>query len=384
MDKHPIEIWDQLVHAMLHPAILLQSAPATLDGYLITAKELKEALRIQLLRDTLYNKTETEIELLVERYQNTSANLLNLLYQYQQYESITHELKQFYQAVGEQLETIIALLQNTYSRYFNAGQNLPHSLRLREGRELKRYWKIIASTLKYTTGNIQIANILNRCIVKLCQHNDETTVSYHQAAYFQNLLKELSNYLSPTASTPVYVSLTELLISWNFNEYAFIQEVCTGIRKEAENKESDEFRLEFLKTTKKQVCQLITKSNAAFHLEQPTAKQTILEWIAQKFTYMEEETIDSEKKEVKEGIKIHTSISVPVLALITRLFKESGIVTNSNQTEVLKFFTTHFTSLRKSEFSYRHLQSKYYEVDEDTKRKVYDYLMVMANLCKKM
>jgi hypothetical protein len=89
-----------------------------------------------------------------------------------------------------------------------------------------------------------------------------------------------------------------------------------------------------------------------------------------------------EKKEAKEGIKIHTSISVPSLALITRLFKEAGIVTNTNQTEILKFFTAHFTTLRRSEFSYGHFQSKYYNADEGTKKKVYDYLMEMAKLCK--
>src|SRR6185312_6159456 len=38
MDKHPFETWDQLVHSMLHPAILLQSVPDAIDRYLVTAK----------------------------------------------------------------------------------------------------------------------------------------------------------------------------------------------------------------------------------------------------------------------------------------------------------------------------------------------------------
>lgn len=355
-----------------------------MEAYLVTAKELKEALRMQLLHDTLYNKTETEIELLVERYQTISANLLDLLFHYQHYESITRELKQFYQAVGAQLEEIIFLLQSAYGRYFNAHLNLPLPLCIREGNELKRYWKIIASTPNDSGSNIPIINMLHQCIKKLLHHNEETTVTYQQASYLKNLLKELSGYLSATASPPAYASVTELLISWNFNEFAFIQEVCTGIRTEVENKESDEFRVEFLKNTQKQVNQLLEKSNAAFQYAQPTAKQTILEWIAQELTYLEEKAMVPEKQQVKEGIKIHTSISVPALALITRLFKESGIVTNTNQTEILKFFATHFTTLRKSEFSYGHLHSKYYVADDGTKKKVYDYLMVMANLCKKL
>ncbi len=107
------------VHSMLHPAILLQSAPDAIEGYLVKAKELKEAFRLQLLRDTLYNKTETETGLLVERYQTISTNLLDLLFHYQHYKSISRELKQFYQAVAAELEAIIVLLQNAYGRYFN-------------------------------------------------------------------------------------------------------------------------------------------------------------------------------------------------------------------------------------------------------------------------
>jgi len=384
MDKHPIEVWDQLVHSMLHPAVLLQSAPDTIEGYLVTAKELKEALRMQLLHDMLYNKMGTETALQVEHYQSLLANLLDLLFHYQHYESITRELKQFYQAVSTQLETFIFLLQNTYGRYFNADQNLPLSLRLREGLELKRHWKTISGKLEHSSGSTPIAKIVDQCIKKLYRHHEETTVTYHQASYLHNLLKELSGYISTTAPMRGDAFLIELLISFNFNEFAFIQEVCTGIRTEVENKGPDEFRLEFLKSTQKQVSQILEKSNAAFHSSQPAAKQTILEWLGQEIAWLEETAIVPEKAARKEGIKIHTSISVPILALITRLFKESGIVTNTNQTEILKFFATHFTTIRKLEFSYGHLQSKYYDIDEGTKKKVYDYLMVMANLCKQM
>jgi hypothetical protein len=384
MDKHPFEIWNQFVHSMLHPAVLLQSGPDAIAGYLLTAKELKEALCMQLLRDTLYNKTETETGLLVERYQTLSADLLNLLFHYQHSECISRELKQFYQEVGALLETIIVLLQNAYGRYFNADLHLPLPLRLREGRELKRCWKTIANTLNQCTNNIPIVKVLDQCFKKLLHHNEVTAVTYRQAAYFQNLLKELSEYLSNLSGTPVYTSLTELLICWNFNELAFIREVCSRIRTEIENKDSDELRLDCLKNRHKQVRQLLEIRNAAFHAAQPSAKETILEWIRQELTCLEESVKIPEKKEVMEGIKINTSLHVPVLALITRLFKESGIVTNSNQTEMLKFFAAHFTTLHKSEFSYGHLRSKYYDVDEGTKKKVNDYLIGMVNLCKKL
>jgi hypothetical protein len=383
MDTHPITTWYQLVHATLHPAVLIESAPETLDEYLATAYELKEALIMQLMHDTFYNKTEAETGLLVERYQTICGNLLDQLFDYQFYE-VTNELIEFYKAVGTQLESIIAMLQDSYGRYFNANLIPPYSLRLREERALQRLWKNTARTLGESESNIPIVNILDYCINKMLHDDNETAVTYQQAAYLQNLLKELSSYVFRRSYEPGPDSLTELLIGWNFNEFAFIHEVCTSIRREVENKESDECRLEYLKNTQKQMSQVLEKTNAAFHLTRPSAKQTVLEWIAQELTCLEEPAIVQEKKEVKEGIKINTSVSVPVLALITRLLKESGIVTNSNQTEIVKFFATHFTTPHKSELSYGHLRGKYYDTDEGTKKKVCDYLTAMTNLCKKL
>jgi hypothetical protein len=92
----------------------------------------------------------------------------------------------------------------------------------------------------------------------------------------------------------------------------------------------------------------------------------------------------NEKKqgESNEGSKIQTSLTVPVLALLTRLFKEAGIYTNTNQTDILKSVSSHFTTPRQPEVSYGHLQTKYYQIDEGTKKKVSDLLIDMAQLCK--
>lgn len=384
MEKHPIETWDQLVHSTLHPAVLLQAPPGVRDQYLITAKELNEAIRVQLFRDTLLNKTETETGLLVERYQSISAILLDLLFQYQRYGSITRELKQFYQSVSAQLEGIIDLLRNTYSRYFNTGLNLPLAFRHRESLELKRYWKIITSIQGQPGNDDTIMNILDQCMKKLIHQNEKTTVTYHQAFYFQNLVKELLGFICTRSFNPVYTSLAELLISWNFNEFTFIQEFCMGIRMEVQNKESDECRLEYLKNMYKQVNRILERSDAVFHPAQPAAKQTILEYITHELTWLQEAVVVPEKKDIREGNKIQTSLTVPVLALLARLFKESGIVTNDKHAEVMKFFTTHFTTLHTSECSYHHLHSKYYNIDEATKKKVCEYLTMMVSLCKKM
>ena len=134
----------------------------------------------------------------------------------------------------------------------------------------------------------------------------------------------------------------------------------------------------------KQVSQLTEKSGASFNIGQLTAKQMILNWVSLELSYWELRADFPESKEMQDDVKINTSLSVPALALLTRLFKDSGIYTNPNQVEILKFVSSHYTTHRKSEVSYNHLSSKYYQIDEGTKKKVFDHLIQMANRCKKL
>lgn len=384
MKKHSIESFEQLVHTMLHPAAVLQATPEQMTNWLITSIQLKESLSRQLLLDALYSKTEEENEILVERHQIIVGTLLNLLFNHQHHGSLTQIQKQFYQQVAAQLEDILVFLKNNFVRFFNTDLHLPLPVRLREGNELKGQWEIIIKAMPDTESGSRLLQILERHITGLPSIKEETPATYHQVSYLKDLIKEISAYFSTTTCRPVYASLTDLLISWNFNDVAFIREVYANIRAEMEKKESDECRLGFLKVSYKQVSQLLEINSIPFHATLPSAQKTILDWISQELVHLEWTTTTSSSKEINEEGKIQTSLSVQALALFTRLFKEAGIYTETNQTDILKFVSSHFTTSRKLEVSYSSLFNKYYQIEEGTKRKVIDRLMEMAQLCKKM
>jgi len=384
MNKHSIESFEQLVYSMLHPASVMHATPEQITDWLATSLKLKESLSRQLLLDSLYSKTEEENELLVERHQIIVATLLNLLFNHQHHQSITQDRKQFYQQVAAQLEDIIVFLKNNFARFFNTDLYLPFSLRLREGNELKRQWKMIIKAMPGTESNSRLLQILERHITGVLDLKERTQVTYHQVSYLKNLVKEIFGYFSTTTCQPVYASLTELLISWNFNDLVFIREVCANIKAEMEKKESDESKLEFLKISYKQVSQLLEINIIPFYTTLPSGQKTILDWIAQELGHIEWTAVAAESKEINEVGKIQTSLSVPALALFTRLFKDAGIYTNTNQTDILKFVSSHFTTQRQLGVSHASLQNKYYQIEESTKRKVYEHLMEMAQMCKKL
>jgi hypothetical protein len=102
----------------------------------------------------------------------------------------------------------------------------------------------------------------------------------------------------------------------------------------------------------KQLRQLLEQKKIAFDTDQPIAKQIILNWIGQEQAYLQAIVALPEKKEAQEGVKMHTSLPVSILAAIARLMKDSGIITNTNQTDIFNFFTSHFVTQQKKGFSY--------------------------------
>jgi hypothetical protein len=382
MEKHTIKSWDQLIYDLLHPVALLQATPEQVTTWLATSIKLKESLRWKLFFD-LYHKSEEKTEFLIERHQIIVASLLNQLFDYQHHESITEDSKQFYQQVSAQLEEIIIFLKKNFTRFFNADLDLPFPLRLRVENKLKRQWKMITKAMPDSEANIRLMNILDRSITDLLKLKEETPVTYHQVAYLKSLMNEIFTYFSTTNCQSVYASLTDLLISWNFNNLAFISEVFTNIKTEMEDQVSAKGRLEFLKSCYKNMSQLPEINNVPFYATQPAAQKTILHWISQELAHHEWIAV-VETAAMNEGSKIQTSLTVPVLALFTRLFKEAGIYTNTNQTDILKSVSLLFTTPRQLDISFGHLQSKYYQIDEGTKTKVNNLLMDMAQLCKKL
>ncbi len=83
-------------------------------------------------------------------------------------------------------------------------------------------------------------------------------------------------------------------------------------------------------------------------------------------------------------LKLNTSLSIPQLAFIIRLFVEEKIITNTNQSEVLKFFSTNLSTIRQENISYNHLRAQYYKPELSAVEAVKKLLLRLLHLSRKM
>ena len=115
-------------------------------------------------------------------------------------------------------------------------------------------------------------------------------------------------------------------------------------------------------------------------------KEQIINWLNEEilFYQTEQAVVIAMPNPIISDTKIHTSLSVPQLALLFRLLKEEQLITNTNQSELLKVVSGCFTTMHKESFSYGHLHGKYYKIEQHTKRTVYDMLIRLLHLSRKI
>jgi hypothetical protein len=387
MEKSAIEIWDELIGIKLSPNTFKNRTveKQTICNLLKESEKEKEAVRSHLMNEAFSRKNEKELELFIERYQTFIGRLLDNIHKNLKTEGITYEIKKLYEGVSEHLEEVMSFIENYFSKYFNLDQKVPDAYLLASRHEINRQLPEVRKLLKEKEGNQGLIACVLSIIKFFIGHIDGEQVTYRRLIYMKNLLKELYEIKETTTSNLKYSLLDELLIYLNFNDPAFIKNLFNRLTEIFSSLETTDEKIELLRLYHKQTSQMHTRLGVALHPEQSSVKDSILAWLEQELIFWESGNPGGKNKsELTVSIKIHTSLSVPVLSLFTRLFKDAGIVMNPNQAEILRFVSTHFTTQRKTTISYGHLHSKYYQIEESTKRKVYDLLMQMAQLCKKL
>ena len=177
-----------------------------------------------------------------------------------------------------------------------------------------------------------------------------------------------------------------ILISINFNSSELMAYLINELDTLVADEESVQGKLRILKYQLKEINQVTTKPEHALHNDYSSLKEQIINWLNEEISFYQTEqaVVIAIPNPIVSDTKIHTSLSVPQLALLFRLLKEEQLITNTNQSELLKVVSGCFTTMHKESFSYGHLHGKYYKIEQHTKRTVYDMLIRLLHLSRKI
>lgn len=235
----------------------------------------------------------------------------------------------------------------------------------------------------------ELIKIISSTFSKLTNDRDKNPVTYRDLIYLKELLSELSSILLDVNLEDLNVVIRNLLIYLNFNHPAFIVFLINKLSKEVNDQESQQEKVLKLKFYKKEISQIHTKSGVALHKEIMPVKEQLIIWIEEEIIFLQSESEVLKQSTVTEQqndgeLKINTSLSVPQLAYFIRLLVENKTITNINQTQLLKFFALHFTSLKRENMSYGHLRSQYYKIEMPAVESIKNLLLTLVNLSRKI
>jgi hypothetical protein len=345
--------------------------------------EEKEKIRLQIMEEVFNAHEERTLELLIDKYQSVFIRLIDQLYAYQQTNKKQQEYKFLSKAMYEYLNELLYFLQIHYSKYFNHFQKMPFIKMEHIKKELKPKLKTITAAFQRT--------ILNEKLIRLIVHPLEqfissNTITYNESQYMKAITGELLAIDTTVQEEDIIAIVKKILISINFNSPELTAYLINELDTLVADEESVQGKLRILKYQLKEINQVTIKPEYALHNDYSSLKKQIINWLNEEilFYQTEQAVVIAMPNPVVSDTKIHTSLSVPQLALLFRLLKEEQLITNTNQSELLKVVSGCFTTMHKESFSYGHLHGKYYKIEQHTKRTVYDMLIRLLHLSRKI
>ncbi len=349
------------------------------DRLIIRCREIREDFTYWLVIEALIARPEFELVSLITGYQTLFSFSIDIVQGYVLNSLNWPEANRLYECVIMDLTFCLEFIQRYFPNNFDKTALVPTYL-----------WDKFINSVKVTESHVkdlssettdeQLLSILFEELKSISINS----VSFGKLSYLNDFLSGLLNKENYNNGINNESRLLEYCIACNFNSSAFMKH-CVAIYDEMLSQLPDEEgRKNWFKLTLKYLYRFPSNNEMSLFDGGISVKEYLINWMEQelKIGYADQ------KKETLAAAdahsKIHTSISVPVLALLTRSMKDTGIITNSNLQDVFRFFAAHYTSQRKEAISPGSFHGKYYNVEEGTKRKVTDLLLEMVKAIRKI
>jgi hypothetical protein len=381
--KNSLEILDDLVCERLNPATTpgpYDQGVENVNWINEAAKECKQ-IRTCLLTKSVDIQKEERLLLLVQQYQAAIIRLLdkifgyNILYPEAQYKDV-------YGAIMQHLKELLLFIEYQYPRYFDKEEKVPDLLMMEYQAKLKKELKALDHSL-FAKIDSRLRQIICDHLQKFHRRNSQVFITYKMIAYIKELTTELRDL--PATSPNATDLLMDLLIQMNFNIAELLNYYVDQLQVSITTCETQVRKIETLLMALKKLNQLQLKPGVAFKPQMPTLKEQIVGWISEEIYYLERQqsllgapTMPLQAiHEKDEDEKLHTALSVQQLAIFIRAARDTGMLTNKNQTALMKTVAKVFRTPYADTISADSLRIKYYLTEPGSTKSVKDLLMEM-------
>lgn len=212
----------------------------------------------------------------------------------------------------------------------------------------------------------------------------EPVITYGLSGYLQAFIREIILVREYNLKPLLQVTLTDLLISFNFNSVSLISLFISSIRNEASKIETETDKITFFNCWLKKIHQLPVSSDSAFDTRRESARDYLDKWLDGEASFLEKNLMlhsgiphGSGLPFSGDGSKFELNLSVQQIACLIWLFIECGVIKNGGKRDLSTFISEHFCSKKQENISPESLRVKSYSFDESTREKVRLLILTM-------
>ncbi len=266
-------------------------------------------------------------------------------------------------------EDLLNYIEVHFTKYFDQDQKIPDAYALISINEFQEKLEDLNKIFLERKVESELARIVLFPINQFVNVPEKQGITFRRLIFLKYLYKELvrlsgdkeSNY-----SEAVYSHLFYL----NFNGFHFLHYASSKIKREIELLPSLAAQFEHLSLTLKQLNQAQVKPSYALKPNRGSLRDALTNWLEEEVHFIEKKRqltlmippggmkIDNEIE-----FKVKTVLSVSQLAYSIRLLKDSGIITNENKSDLIRFFSKNFSSAHAETISTDSFKGNYFRFD---------------------
>lgn len=392
--QYELKLFEDLIK-ILHPRNL-----DDYDAFLKLIKEWKqrltperERIETQLVDKVLNSPTERHREIYIQHHQKQLIRLADIVYEYLSPIDIkgifadngNDPVVNIYQETFQCLVQLLRFIEHNFKGYFNQDEFVPEVYQRMKQEELKKKLKVLEQRfLKQKTDKELVRIILSP--TKAYVH--QTKITYRQQIYFDEMLNELTSPPTPLHKVERGKDhddgIIETLVYLNYNTGDFVSYRLKKIVNSINLIPEQEKKIAKLSEYLKELNQVQAKQNAVLKPSALSAKEQITKWIIEEIHYLETKNrllsiapVIKDDKMLSEDEKLHFSVSVHVLGILTRAAHESKLILNRDGTKVFENVSKYCRTKQASNPSAGSMDRKSHEAERSHKEKAINVLQEM-------
>lgn len=352
----------------------------------IVSKEIK-SIRIHLVTYLFNDEKQADVEFLVQNYQSVIIRLLNDLYSYQANQTGNTNLINLYTSLSNLLAEVLTYIETYFSKYFNIDEEIPRIYYSLNSKDFRQQLSKLNIQFKDRLADLELIAIIISNYPFLQSGVNKKTITYRDLIYRKELIRELNGLVSDSS---IYKSVEDVLFYLNFNHIEFFKYLIDKLQEEYNKLETLDGKLELLKYQRKLFRQMHMKPNFSLFAQFPSIQEQVLNWVEEEIFFMEGQIKPVDREPEKKDIepvsetKISVALSVAQLAFLIRVLTLGKVITNNNQSDVIRIFASNFKTYKTDDISYGSLYGKYFKPEASAIREVKGVLLQLTSLITKM